>query len=344
MNLKPPSCVGCPAYECGKSFVPGVGPPTAKLVIMGQGPGEEEAYNGVPFIGRSGQMLDRWLVRAGLRRHTIWIGNVVQCWLPGNRPPTMAEITYCRQTYWGAALTQLTDLKVLVPVGIPAMKTFIHPKATSENAGVVYRYTESSYILGLLHPAFIMRGAWEQEPVQVLYLQRAKQIMDRGSWDILDPTTPISGALLDPTEAEMDEWIMGLDNQGVAVDIETAGRHIIMVGMCRLKDYRPIVFHFMRQGGVPAHPKRTAYRVRAVVQTILSNHAIPKVFHNGQAFDIPILERNGFKVEGYKFDTMLAQHIAYAELPKGLEFCSKLYLGAGGWKSMLEQDSEGEWK
>ena len=52
----------------------------------------------------------------------------------------------------------------------------------------------------------------------------------------------------------------------------------------------------------------------------------------------------GFTVQNYAFDTMLAQHIAYPELPKGLEFVANLYAGLGGWKKMVKTDSEGEGK
>lgn len=138
MRPKPPEkCGGCPAYNLGQGFVPAEGPREATIALLGQGPGESEADQGRPFVGPSGFTLDRWLVRAGLQRHELHVSNVVWCWLPGNRPPTRGEVDHCRRNHWGPALTQLDQLKVIVPIGIPAGKAIVGPKYSANWSGVV---------------------------------------------------------------------------------------------------------------------------------------------------------------------------------------------------------------
>jgi len=71
---------------------------------------------------------------------------------------------------------------------------------------------------------------------------------------------------------------------------------------------------------------------------------VEKIFHNGQAFDIPYLEDMGFKVGGYVSDTMLRAHLTYAEHRKGLEFLASTYANMPGWKKMVKEGDEEEGK
>jgi uracil-DNA glycosylase family 4 len=122
---KPAACIGCPAYESGKGFVPGTGPSNATVALVGQGPGKAEAYTGKPFVGPSGSILERWLGACGKPRDLFWIDNVVRCWLPGNRAPTKAELVYCTRTHLFPALNQLPDLRTVATLGMPAARALI---------------------------------------------------------------------------------------------------------------------------------------------------------------------------------------------------------------------------
>jgi ribonuclease D len=83
--------------------------------------------------------------------------------------------------------------------------------------------------------------------------------------------------------------------------------------------------------------------MRALLRELLAS-SCPKVFQNGQAFDVPILEANGFTVTNYIWDTLLMQHIAYAEMQAGLEHMARLYCGVNGWKHTIKGEQAGEWK
>lgn len=138
---KPVACQGCPAYSSGKSYVPSRGPMSAAMAIIGQGPGELEAYQGRPFIGPSGQMLSEWLARARINESTIYIDNVVRCWMTTpnkrNRTPTAAETKFCWETHVKPSLESLPNLRVIIPCGMPASKRIIG-KITSREVGNVF--------------------------------------------------------------------------------------------------------------------------------------------------------------------------------------------------------------
>src|ERR671916_2603658 len=90
------SCTRCPLASGRTQVVWGVGDPNADLMFVGEGPGAQEDLQGEPFVGRSGQLLDR-LVRdeLGLDRARFYIANVVKCRPPGNRDPQPHEIAAC---------------------------------------------------------------------------------------------------------------------------------------------------------------------------------------------------------------------------------------------------------
>ena len=145
---RPAACAGCPAHERGyaRSFVPPTGPSTARVAILGQGPGCEEAYQRRPFIGPSGQRLNMWLAAAKIPRAEVAIANVTWCAMTDrldpwkDRKPSVAEVAHCRRAHWEPWLRSLPNLQVAVAVGVPAMSAFI-PGAGAKSAGIVKRIT-----------------------------------------------------------------------------------------------------------------------------------------------------------------------------------------------------------
>jgi uracil-DNA glycosylase family 4 len=94
---------------------------------------------GQPFVGYSGQMLDRWLREAGHVRDQLWVDNAVRCWLPGNREPKKAELDHCMEVHVKPALRSLRNLKVVVPVGMVAARACLGKKVTDSVVGAVIR-------------------------------------------------------------------------------------------------------------------------------------------------------------------------------------------------------------
>src|SRR5947207_13929053 len=91
------ACTRCPLAETRTKVVFGVGDPNADLMFVGEGPGREEDLKGEPFVGRSGQLLDRLMrEEIGIGRDQAYIANVVMCRPPGNRDPKPDEIEACQ--------------------------------------------------------------------------------------------------------------------------------------------------------------------------------------------------------------------------------------------------------
>jgi uracil-DNA glycosylase family 4 len=121
-------CVACPELAVSRTrVVPGQWPPGADVLLVGEAPGAQEDETGVPFIGRSGQLLDGLLRDAGLHREQVAVTNVLKCRPPGNRKPRRAEVTRCRP--WLDRQLDLVDPAVVVALGVTATEWFFGPGA-----------------------------------------------------------------------------------------------------------------------------------------------------------------------------------------------------------------------
>jgi DNA polymerase len=96
-------------------------------MLIGEAPGAQEDLAGVPFVGRSGQLLDSLLAEIGLDRSRVAVANVLKCRPPGNRKPRRAEVGRCRP--WLARQIELADPRVLVALGGTAAEWFFGPGA-----------------------------------------------------------------------------------------------------------------------------------------------------------------------------------------------------------------------
>ena len=200
------------------------------------------------------------------------------------------------------------------------------------------------YVISTLHPAFIARGNWAEEPAQEEFVRRAKALArsEGPTPDNVDETPPNSN--LEPSMVDLHRWRAGLNNEGATFDVECAGDVLICIGFTRMSDLAYVCVRFRRRGARPAGPDHILSSRAAWVYEVLSNPSIPVIPHNGVAFDAPMLERVGFTVAGLVDDTMLMAHVAYPELPRGLQYRAILHSGASAWKRLVSSDDEGEGK
>jgi uracil-DNA glycosylase family 4 len=105
-------CSACELSQNCTQKVPGVGARQADLLIVGEGPGHDEDLRGEPFVGRSGQLLDRMLAAIGIAREQVFITNIVKCRPPNNRDPRSEEAAQCR-AYLDAQIRQLQPRLIL---------------------------------------------------------------------------------------------------------------------------------------------------------------------------------------------------------------------------------------
>jgi uracil-DNA glycosylase family 4 len=151
------ACVRCPLAENRTQVVFGVGDPAASLMFVGEGPGKEEDLQGIPFVGRAGQLLTRLIEGIGLTRDDVYIANVVKCRPPGNRDPQPDEIEACRP-YLEAQLDFVAP-KVLVTLGNFATKLLLGTKdGIMKLRGQEFRYRGTTTLVPTLHPAAVLRG------------------------------------------------------------------------------------------------------------------------------------------------------------------------------------------
>ena len=109
------ACTKCPLAATRTQVVFGAGDPEAGLMFVGEGPGEQEDRDGIPFVGRAGRLLTSLIEGIGLDRDSVYIANVVKCRPPGNRDPLPLEIESCRP--YLEAQIEFIDPSVVVTLG-----------------------------------------------------------------------------------------------------------------------------------------------------------------------------------------------------------------------------------
>ena len=176
-------CTRCPLAEGRTNVVFGMGDPTADLMFVGEGPGQQEDLQGLPFVGRSGQLLDRLMAQEmGLsRHHGVYIANVVKCRPPNNRDPLPAEIEACRPFLLDQL--RLVDPRVIVTLGNFAAKLLLDTQqGITKLRGAVYPF-DGRLLVPTYHPAAVLRGGDSKLAEMRSDLVRAKQALT------MDPPT-----------------------------------------------------------------------------------------------------------------------------------------------------------
>jgi len=144
-------CTRCRLHESRTQVVFGQGAPRADLMFVGEAPGFHEDRQGIPFVGPSGQLLNRLLEGIGLRREDVYIANVVKSRPPQNRDPQPDEIAACRP--WLDAQIRLVDPKVVVTLGNFAAKTLLETTTgITRLRGQTYPF-QGRVLLPTFHPA-----------------------------------------------------------------------------------------------------------------------------------------------------------------------------------------------
>jgi uracil-DNA glycosylase len=144
-------CTRCRLHQSRTQVVFGQGDPHADLMFVGEAPGFHEDRQGLPFVGPSGQLLNRLLEGIGLRRDDVYIANVVKSRPPGNRDPQPDEIAACRP--WLDAQIRLVDPKVVVTLGNFAAKALLETTTgITRLRGRTYPF-QGRVLLPTFHPA-----------------------------------------------------------------------------------------------------------------------------------------------------------------------------------------------
>src|SRR5688572_638212 len=152
-----PDCRRCKLCTMGRSqIVFGVGNPKARLMFVGEAPGEEEDKRGEPFVGRAGQLLTKIIEAIGLTREQVYIANVIKCRPPGNRNPEADEVEQCEPYLF----RQIDVIKprVIVPLGKFAAQSLLKTMdPITRLRGRQFDYRGAA-LIPTFHPAYLLRN------------------------------------------------------------------------------------------------------------------------------------------------------------------------------------------
>lgn len=149
-------CTRCRLHEGRTNVVFGGGNPQADLMFIGEGPGQHEDEQGLPFVGKSGELLSSLLAANGLTRSQVYIANVVKCRPPGNRDPRQDEIDECKG--YLADQIRLVDPVVVMTLGNFSTKLLLKTETgITRMRGRVYPWW-NRYVVPTFHPAAALRG------------------------------------------------------------------------------------------------------------------------------------------------------------------------------------------
>jgi DNA polymerase len=157
------ACRRCAIGSTRTKVVCGVGNPAARLVLVGEGPGENEDRQGEPFVGRAGELLTKMLAAIGLRREDVFITNTIKCRATtteggrvANRAPSPDEMAHCRE-YLDRELA-LVAPRVVLALGAPAAKSFLgRDFSITRQRGIWYPGPGGTDLIVTFHPAYILR-------------------------------------------------------------------------------------------------------------------------------------------------------------------------------------------
>ena len=160
-------CQRCELSKTRTNVVFGVGNPESPFVLIGEGPGQNEDATGLPFVGRSGQLLDACLRECGITRKHIYICNVIRCracvWEAGrlqNRPPTQTEALACQP--WLNQTLEILQPLVILCLGAPSANAIIHNNfRMTQERGQWQESRYARYAMATWHPAYILRQQGE---------------------------------------------------------------------------------------------------------------------------------------------------------------------------------------
>jgi uracil-DNA glycosylase family 4 len=335
---KPDYCTCCPLYE-EPGPVPARGPTDAKMLYVGEAPGETEVdapqYRPErmgPFIGGSGRIRNAILSHAGIEWKGVRTCNVVKCRPPRNRNPTDIEIKCCAKFL----IEEIKNVNpnVIVAAGATPLKTLTGLEGISTWRGIPVEGFEKRKVFPTWHPAFIMRQQY-QWPFAVHDMVRAKA---QSEYPELR-RVPIDIVINASAKATADDVLERARRSGsFCFDFETTG----------LSPYNDTI----KMVGIGVEPTQ-AYvydwtaRSQQLFRELASDPKIEIVGQNVESFDIPFAEAKGFEFSGPVFDTMVAFHLcnaSYGHKPiketrrqfgaeKDLSFIASLHTDMVYWKS-----------
>lgn len=338
-----------------KPCITSFGPKDAKIVLLGEAPGEQEEIAGIPFVGSSGQLLHDLCKIAEIDKTQCYQTNVLF-----TRPPQNKMESFCAKRDEGGVITEMPSLfagrylrddfrpdlerlrselravqpNLIVALGNTACWAVLRQTNISKIRGTV---VQSPYgkVLPTYHPAAIFRQ-WDLRPIVIADLIKAR--MESEFKEIRRPQREV---IINPDFQTIAAFYnQAKSARGIAVDIETSKGQITCIGFGTSRSLAlviPFVDHRMAD---KSYWRTTIEEIEAWkwVQKFL-NLPQPKIFQNG-LYDTQYLRKVGLTVKNCLEDTMLLHHAMHPELLKGLGFMGSIYTAEPAWKLMRKRGEE----
>ncbi len=359
-----------------------IGPPDAKILLVGESPGEEEERLGKPFCGQAGLQLKRMLSHAGIDFNSCYVTNIMSERPPGNRfsyfyETTKRKIPLAKLTRGIEILKKkIKDIKpnIVICLGAEPLRAVTNKFGIENWRGSVL-LVNGTKIIPTYHPSYVLRK-YEGHVICEMDFIKAKKESETSSY-----TDPCDNAVftLAPSFDRTLEWLknaLSCKNR-VSFDIETASSAESGTGLIRClglaqrrgERLRTISIPFMKNPNEPGASKVTAMRTAISVfpesstftsywnknqelqllkltNRIFQDEKIQKIGQNSISFDAPrLFDQFKIVVENHYMDTMQAHHCCYLELPKGLNFLTTMYTDFSNyWTEKETANDLSEWR
>lgn len=316
-----------------KIEVPAVGPRKAKIALVGQAPGAEELLDKEPFTGPAGQQLDSQLRQVGLRREDLYITNVIKRKLPGNNiKPLYEDASMTKpgpelQAWWEALEKELKEVgaNVIVALGNDALLAVTGINGIGKYRGSILQSKWGSKVVPTYRPFDVIRS-YSLRPLALSDLRKAKR-------ESLHPEIilPKRDFLVAPSFNTVERYLKDTLQAGIAsVDIETVKNTFIS---CIGFSYDPkhaLCIPFLSDEGKWWSPEEY-WQVQDLINQVLSSKDV-KIVGQNFYYDWCWLKRAGYDIQNFWFDTLVAMHSAWPQMPKGLDVLASLFTNEPYWK------------
>lgn len=157
------NCARCDLYKTRRNVVFGSGNPKAKLMFIGEAPGEEEDIQGLPFVGRAGQLLTKIIEAMGLKRGDVYIANILKCRPPDNRGPLPTEILACEENI--RRQIEAIKPKAICTLGKFASQTLLKTQVSITALRGRFQDYNGIKVMPTFHPAYLLRNPGDKKLV-----------------------------------------------------------------------------------------------------------------------------------------------------------------------------------
>lgn len=343
--------------------VPGYGPLGAKIMFIGEAPGEEEDRQGLPFVGASGKLLTSMLESAKINRSECYLTNVVKTRPPKNDFSIFYEDKQKRLPS-RMLLEAYHDLSeeikrvhpnVICCLGNESFRAVTGRQGIDNWRGSILS-TPHGKCVPTLHPAYVLR-MYSARPVIELDLKRVKE-------ESLSPelNLPVVSFITRPTYEQVCEYLRQRPKR-LAFDIETTGHHVRCIGLSSQTNTAiciPFISSPQHNVGLGSNilfkppdladtptsywPEDQEREILSLLNNLFLDPSVEKVAQN-YPFDAGVLSNEfGFTFTNVVMDTMVAHHACYCELPKGLDFLCSIYTRHGYYSDYDPSSDDATWR